>query len=196
MLDYDLGVKTLTQKDPVFSEIFRQLGYLPQRKRAASFETFVSTIVGQQLSGAAADTIFKRLLTLLDDDLQPQNILRKESAELRAVGISNAKVTYIQGLATQFSDGTIDLNSWTKKSDQELHLELMKIRGIGPWTANIIMLFNFERLDAFPLGDATLEKAFLEIWKKPLDELNLYIKEWSPYSGIVAMYMWSCVDSR
>lgn len=194
--DYEKGLKFLKKNDPVFSELYAKLGYLNQRKRAANFSTFVSTIVGQQLSGKAAETIFNRLLDVVENDLQPRNIIRIEKSKLRQVGISKAKVSYILSMAEQFYSGVIDLEILNNNEDAELYKSLTAIRGIGPWSAKIIMLFNFQRLDAFPFGDVTLEKAFEELWEKPIDHLQSNVKNWSPYSGIVAMYMWSYMDMK
>ena len=189
-------MKFLKKNDPVFSELYAKLGYLNQRKRAANFSTFVSTIVGQQLSGKAAETIFNRLLDVVENDLQPRNIISIEKSKLRQVGISKAKVSYILSMAEQFYSGVIDLEILNNNEDAELYKSLTAIRGIGPWSAKIIMLFNFQRLDAFPFGDVTLEKAFEELWEKPIDHLQSNVKNWSPYSGIVAMYMWSYMDMK
>ena len=186
----------LKKNEPVFSKLYKKLGCLNQRKRSANFSAFVSTIVGQQLSGKAADTIFNRLLDAVENDLQPANILKIPPWKMRQVGISNAKVSYILNLAEQFHTGEIDLEILNGMEDSDLFKNLTAIKGIGPWSAKIIMLFNFQRLDAFPYGDVTLEKAFEELWEKPIDHLQSNVENWSPYSGIVAMYMWSYMDLK
>ena len=115
---------------------------------------------------------------------------------MRQVGISNAKVSYILNLAEQFHAGEINLEIFNSSEDSELYKSLTDIKGIGSWSAKIIMLFNFQRLDAFPFGDVTLEKAFEELWEKSIDHLQSNVENWSPYSGIVAMYMWSYMDLK
>ena len=195
-LGYVSGIKFLRKKDPFFNKIYGNLGFLEQRKRSVAFSSFVSTIVGQQLSGKAADTIYGRLLNKVDSEVSPEKISALHPLELREIGISNAKSSYILALAKQFMDGHILLDEWKSFPDTFLYKNLTNIKGIGPWSAKIIMLFNFERLDAFPYGDVTLEKAFCLIWKQELKDLPGFVERWSPYSGIVAMYMWSYVDTN
>jgi DNA-3-methyladenine glycosylase II len=195
-LDYVSGVAFLREKDPFFNRIYNDLGFIEQRKRSVSFSSFVSTIVGQQLSGKAADTIYGRLLDKVDGEVLPEQIITLQIEELREIGISNAKSSYILSLAKQFIDGQILLDDWKLSSDTDLYKNLTSIKGIGPWSAKIIMLFNFERLDAFPYGDVTLEKAFRTIWDRELKELPGFVEKWSPCSGIVAMYMWSFIDTK
>ena len=193
-LNYEEGISFLRQNDQQFEDLYQQLGFLKQRKRSISFSSFVSTIIGQQLSGKAADTIYRRLLEKVHDKVTPENIGRMTISELRSIGISNSKSSYISELSKMFLEKKFKIAVLKKLSDIELYNELLKIRGIGPWSAKIIMLFNFQRLNAFPFGDGTLERAFPLLWDLDLNCLPDYVDKWSPYSGIVAMYMWSYID--
>ncbi len=195
-MDYASGIEFLLEHDAVFKKLYENLGFLEQRKRRVSFASFVVTIVGQQLSGKAAEAIYKRLLTVVDQELLPDKILTLDSCVLRKIGLSRAKGLYIQSLAQKFVDNEIVLKEWKLCTDAELYKKLLSIKGIGPWSAKIIMLFNFGRLDAFPYGDASLERAFSIITGRELSNLPKFVDNWSPYSGIVAMYMWSYIDTN
>jgi DNA-3-methyladenine glycosylase II len=195
-LDYSTGIKFLKDTDVVFRKLHEDLGFLEQRKRSVSYASFVSTIVGQQLSGKAADTIYGRLLVKVENQVIPEKIFGLQISELRELGISNAKSQYIKNLAKKFLDGQIKFDQLNSASDEDLYKDLIAIKGIGPWSARIIMLFNFQRLDAFPFGDVTLEKAFCILWKTEIAELPTFVKSWTPVSGIVAMYMWSFIDKK
>jgi len=195
-LDYSKGIEFLTEKDLVFRKLYEDLGFLEQKKRSVSFSSFVSTIVGQQLSGKAADTIYGRLLVKVENQVTPEKLHMLQISELRELGTSNAKAMYITELAKQFIDGQIKLNILETASDKQLYNYLITIKGIGPWSARIIMLFNFQRLDSFPFGDATLEKVFCMLWKRDIEDLPKFVEDWSPVSGIVAMYMWSFIDTK
>lgn len=195
-MDYSKGIEFLTEKDLVFRKLYEDLGFLEQKKSSVSFSSFVSTIVSQQLSGKAADTIYGRLLVKVENQVTPEKLHMLQISELRELGTSNAKAMYITELAKQFIDGQIKLNILETASDKQLYNYLITIKGIGPWSARIIMLFNFQRLDSFPFGDATLEKVFCMLWKRDIEDLPKFVEDWSPVSGIVAMYMWSFIDTK
>ncbi len=195
-MDYSKGIEFLTEKDLVFRKLYEELGFLEQKKSSVSFSSFVSTIVSQQLSGKAADTIYGRLLVKVENQVTPEKLHMLQISELRELGTSNAKAMYITELAKQFIDGQIKLNILETASDKQLYNYLITIKGIGPWSARIIMLFNFQRLDSFPFGDATLEKVFCMLWKRDIEDLPKFVEDWSPVSGIVAMYMWSFIDTK
>ena len=192
--EYKLGVEFLRANAPIFAHMYEHLGYLEQRRRTANFEAFVSTIVGQQLSGKAADTIYARLLSLVSNDISPLSISSTSIEEMRKVGISNAKARYITLLAEKFISKEITIEDLAQSDDTSLYKKLIKMTGIGPWSARIIMLFNFNRLNAFPLGDATLERAYSILSQKDLASLEKDLTTWQPYAGIVAMYLWSFND--
>lgn len=193
---YDTGVEELSLDDPIFRFLYRELGYLPQRTREACFVSFVRTIAGQQLSGKAAQTIFRRLEQLCGGSITPQEICSIHPEKFLQAGLSRAKASYVKDIAKLFADSDITIAQLSTMSDHDLETALMKFRGIGPWSAKIIMLFDFGRLNAFPCGDATLNKIFCEISGKPLAELPKQVEKWSPHAGIVAMYMWSYADSQ
>ena len=192
--EYKLGVEFLRANAPIFAHMYEHLGYLEQRRRTANFEAFVSTIVGQQLSGKAADTIYSRLCCILSNDVNPASISAIDIDELRSAGISNAKARYILLLAEKFLSKEITIEDLEQSDDEALYKKLIGITGIGPWSARIIMLFNFCRLSAFPFGDTTLERAYSKLTHKDLTSLESDVATWQPYSGIVAMYLWSFND--
>lgn len=192
--EYKLGVEHLRVKAPIFSTMYDRLGFLEQRHRTANFEAFVSTIIGQQLSGKAADTIYSRLSSLVCNEISPLTISLTDIEEMRKVGISHAKTRYIKLLAEKFLSKEITIDDLAQSNDASLYKKLINITGIGPWSARIIMLFNFSRLNAFPLGDATLERAYSILSQKDLPSLEKDLATWQPYAGIVAMYLWSFND--
>ena len=115
--DYNSGIEFLRNNSELFERMYDRLGYLEQRQRNADFQAFVSTIVGQQLSGKAADTIYSRLLTLLSNDVSPQSLNSKTIDELRSVGISNAKARYILMLAEKFIENQISIEGLNLSTD-------------------------------------------------------------------------------
>lgn len=195
-MNYDEGIEYLKSNDLVFAQLYQKLGYLPQRKAKLEFSSFVSTIVGQQLSGKAADTIFNRLKVLSQLDLTPEIVVELSPDELSAVGLSKAKIRYIQGIGEKFKSQELDLTTLNQLTTRNIYDTLIKVPGLGPWSVNILLLFNFGRLDCFPHGDSTLNKAFDELYAASGLTLDTCIQTWNPYAGIVAMYLWSYVDNK
>ena len=194
LMNYDQGVKYLVETDPVFERLYNQLGFLPQRSSNASFSSFASTIIGQQLSGKAADTIFGRLEDKVEGNLTPLSIVKLSGDDFKAIGLSAAKTRYIVGIAQRFLQGDLQIEKLSILDTEKLFKTLIAIPGIGPWSAYIIMLFNFGRIDVFPFGDSTLIKAFNELYSGSGKSLETHVTGWQPYAGIVAMYMWSFID--
>ena len=194
--NYSIGLETLKNTDQIFSNLYEKYGYLHQRRKEPSFRSFVETIVGQQLSGKAANTIFNRLELLFDGELIACRVCKISVDRLRSAGLSRAKASYIINLAKVFQAKPNLIEDLSGKSNKDLFAFLVSLKGIGPWTAQIIMLFNFNRIDIFPQGDVTLEKAFAELVSTDLDELPKYIQSWSPYAGAVAMYLWTHIDAK
>jgi DNA-3-methyladenine glycosylase II len=195
-MNYDQGVKYLVETDPVFEELYNRLGYLPQRSSSASFSSFASTIIGQQLSGKAADTIFARLEDKVEGNLTPLSVVKLSDDDMRRIGLSAAKARYIVGIAERFLKGDLQIEQLRALNTEKLFNTLIAIPGIGPWSAYIIMLFNFGRIDVFPFGDGTLKRAFNELYSETGKSLETHVTGWQPCAGIVAMYLWSFIDNE
>ena len=116
------------------------------------FRTILNAIVGQQISVSAAASIWRRLTTLLPD-LSPRAVASASHDELRSVGLSNRKAEYVAGIARAFADGSVDADAWIAMDDARVVSELTALRGVGPWTAQMVLIFHLHRPDVLPLGD-------------------------------------------
>lgn len=189
---HDLIVNHLS-KDSIMKEIISKYGLFDWRASGNLFEDLVSAIVGQQLSVKAAASIWKRFQDLVGE-VTPENILPKTHEELRAVGLSNRKVEYIRGLAA----ANLNLIKISKLPDEEVMAELIKIKGIGPWTVEMILIFTLGREDIFSIGDLGLRNAVAKHYNVDREDLEK-IKEislaWSPYRSYASRYLWKSLEN-
>lgn len=165
------------------------------------FRDIVWTIIGQQLSGKAADTIFERFVKLLPDELViPENIIELSDNKMRGAGLSGAKSRAIRDLSVKVISDEVNLETLPSLSDQEVMAELTKVKGIGPWTAEMILMFSLDKTDVFSLGDLGLRKGLMHLhgWKTlPSDKkLLAVIEKWSPYRTYAARILWKIADKQ
>ena len=190
-------------QDPVMKRLIEIYGELDWDWEVRDiFSNIVSDIIGQQLSGKAADTIESRFKKLLKqtDPYSPGEILMLDDDTVRyAAGMSYAKINYIKGLGQAVLDKTIDLNSIDLLPNEKAIAELTKLKGIGPWTAEMLLMFTYKRPDVFSLGDAGLRKAISLLYKidRKDDEKILKLSEtWKPFRTFASRYLWKSLDNR
>lgn len=160
------------------------------------FKSLVESICSQQLSIKAASTIFKRLEEKLLN-INAKNILTVEEDVLRSCGLSGSKVGYIKDLASRVDTGKINLERLDKMNDEEVVLYLTQIKGVGPWTCQMLLMFDLGREDIFPVDDLGIRKAMIKILKKDLDkdELLKFSERWKPYRTVASWYLWRSLDN-
>ncbi len=171
------------------------------RRSKEVFRDVVHAIVNQQLSGKAAETIFGRLEALLGKKkFNAQNVLGLKDAELRICGLSEAKVKTIHGLAQAVVRKEIDLVTLHTLPDGEVITNLTSVKGIGPWTAEMILMFSLGRTDIFSPGDLGLRKGLMYLYdlkKLPSDaQMKKLTKKWSPYRTYASRVLWRVADAR
>nr|MBP9687750.1 DNA-3-methyladenine glycosylase 2 family protein [Candidatus Woesebacteria bacterium] len=164
------------------------------------FVDIVSSIVGQQLSVKAADTIWKRFETLFSEKkVTPEAVLLLSDQEIRDVGCSFSKIKYMKGLAQLVVEKKIDLSGLLSLNDEEVITELTKVKGIGRWTAEMILIFSLARPDVFSLGDLGLKTAVSRLYSvdredlKKIEEISL---KWSPNRSLASRYLWRSLDNE
>ncbi len=154
------------------------------------FDVLVCSIVGQQLSVKAADTIEARLRELVGE-LTPARLLATDEDDLRSVGLSRSKVTYARGLADAFHSRDIDPFELEQADDPTIRETLIALKGIGPWTAEMFMIFGLGHLDVWSPGDLGLRRAVEHYFGEYRDDIA---DRWSPYRSIAAWYLWEHSD--
>ena len=190
----------LADRDPVMRRLVDQAGPVEYRPPSGPhFDALVQAIVYQQLAGPAAAAIHRRLIAAVDGTLTPERLLALPPESLRAAGLSGAKAASVTDLATKVLDGTVLLDpvGLRGESDAEVVKRLTTVRGIGPWTAEIFMMFQLGRLDVWPTGDLGVRKGFGLAWGIPTPtakELEPLGEPYRPYRSIVAWYCWRATE--
>jgi DNA-3-methyladenine glycosylase II len=163
------------------------------------FETLVQAIVYQQLAGAAASAIHRRLITALDGDVQPGPLIALSDETLRTVGLSAGKVASLRDLAGKVLDGTINLSprSLSRQDDEQIIAALSAVRGVGRWTSQMFLMFQLRRVDVWPTGDFGVRRGFGLAWQVQMPtarELEPLGDPYRPYRSVVAWYCWRAVE--
>ena len=165
--------------------------------RGDPFATLARSIVGQQISVRAADSVWARLVASLPT-VAPEPVLAGSDAALRACGLSVRKVDYLRDLARHFATGRIDVRRWKAMDDAQIVAELTTVRGIGVWTAQMALIFSELRPDVFPLDDIGLQKAvarhYLADQRPTRDALAAYGERWRPWRSVATWYLWRSLD--
>jgi DNA-3-methyladenine glycosylase II len=153
--------------------------------------------VGQQISVKAAQSIWDRFAALMPV-VKPQSVLKLEVADLRAAGLSGRKVEYLKDLAAYFYEGRVSVQAWADMSDEAIITELVAIRGIGRWTAEMFLMFYLLRPDVLPLDDVGLlngvGKLYFSGEKVSRSEVRDLARAWTPYSSVATWYIWRSLD--
>ncbi len=171
----------------------QQVAYPPPRIRAPGFETFLSTIVSQQISTEAATAIMQRVRALLPQ-IDAAQVLELPEGALRAAGLSARKVEYVEGLARAMVSGQFDPAAFGEMGDQAVIDAITSLRGFGAWSAEIYLMFSLQRSDIFPAGDLALRIALQKL--KGLDQaLNekqarAVVEAWAPYRSAGSLFLW------
>jgi DNA-3-methyladenine glycosylase II len=196
--------RVLLRRDPVLAAIIRKKGAcgIKPGREADIFCGLVEAIVSQQLSTRAAATIYGRLCALLPGSgvPTPQGLLPLSDEALRGVGLSRQKASYMRDLTQKVLDGSLQTDSLATLSDEEVIAELTKIKGIGRWTAEMILIFRLGRPDVLPVDDLGIVKAVRTAYrlrKTPDAARLLRIGErWRPYRSVASWYLWASLDSK
>ena len=190
----------LASSDPVMADFVQQYSGVSLMSRGDPFVTLARSIVGQQISVKAADSIWQRVVAALPV-MTPVTVLAAVSEgpeSLRACGLSARKVEYLGDLAAHFHDGQIHVDHWSAMSDAEIIAELTAVRGIGVWTAEMFLIFNQLRPDVFPLDDIGLQKAIALHYfagERPLRKaLSEFGERWRPWRSVATWYLWRSLD--
>jgi DNA-3-methyladenine glycosylase II len=192
----------LADRDPVVAALVEAFG-LPRLRKPGDthFAALVQSIVFQQLAGAAASTIHRRLVAALGGDVVPEAVLALAPEELRAAGLSGNKAASVSDLAAKVLDGTVvlDPRGLAGESDEELIERLSSVRGIGRWTAEMFLMFQLRRLDVWPSGDLGVRRGYGVAWGIPMPsarELEPLGEVFRPYRSAVAWYCWRAAEDR
>jgi 3-methyladenine DNA glycosylase/8-oxoguanine DNA glycosylase len=195
------AAQELARRDPVIAALLARHGP-PRLSRpgpaSTRFAALARSIVYQQLNGRAAATIHGRLVSALDGALTPEAVLGADEEVLRAAGLSRSKAAAVTDLAAKVAAGTVRLERIGRLPDEEVVAELVKVRGVGRWTAEMFLMFTLGRLDVWPTGDYGVRMGFARAWglpEPPTPEVLAALGDpFRPYRSVAAWYCWRAVE--
>ncbi len=194
------AVGEVAARDPVVANLVALVGPVRHRPRSADghFGALVRAIVSQQLSGRAAHAILQRVVIAAGGQLTAQAIAAVPDEQLRAAGLSGNKVASVRDLSVKVLEGTVDLSGTRRKDDEEVIADLVTVRGIGRWTAEMYLIFELRRLDIWPVDDLGVRQGYGLAWGLPAaptaKELVPLGDRFRPYRSVVARYCWEAVS--
>ncbi|MBT4177691.1 MAG: DNA-3-methyladenine glycosylase 2 family protein [Candidatus Marinimicrobia bacterium] len=194
------ALQFLKNVDKEIIPLFEQLTLTKLSREYDYFHSLTRAIIYQQLSGKAAKTISDRFIALYHgkDYPSPKDVFDTEHEILRSVGLSNAKSHYVKNIAQAFMGCAIDAENIDNLEDEKIIQQLTSIKGVGPWTAEMFLIFTLNRPDVFPLGDLGVQKGFQQFFKLPdlpkPNEMEKRAEKWRPFRTIMSLYFWKVVD--
>ena len=193
---WDAAKADLSVVDSTLAEVIARNEEPVLSSKGDLFLNLVSAIVSQQISTAAARTIWSRFEGLVGE-VNPKSVLSRSHEELRGCGLSGRKAEYILGIAEAWQSGYANID-WDEMSDVEVITALIKLRGVGTWTAEMILIFTLLRPDVFPVGDIgvvrAVERLYSEGERMSNDELIAKSQDWRPWRTVATWYLWRSID--
>ncbi|HVX90721.1 MAG TPA: DNA-3-methyladenine glycosylase [Candidatus Paceibacterota bacterium] len=187
------------KKDPRMRKVLK-LKLEPRSRPTEPFQSLVRSIIYQQISGKAAAAITKKFLALFPGGKfpTPAQVLKVTDAQFKKAGVSPQKRSYLRDLALRFTDGTIEPHKFSKMTDEEIREHLIRVKGIGRWTADMFLMFTLYRPDVLPTGDLAIQKGFQRVFnlrKLPdVKKMEKLAKAWSPHRTVASLYLWRVMD--
>ena len=196
---WEEACKHLAKKDRVMRRLIPQFGDVCLESRGDAFVTLARSIVGQQISVKAAQSVWDRFASL-SKRLTPANVLKLKVDDMRASGLSARKVEYLVDLALHFSNGTVHTRQWADMDDEAIIDELVAIRGIGRWTAEMFLIFYLLRPNVLPLDDVGLINGISHNYFSgeavSRSDAREVASAWAPYCSVATWYIWRSLDPQ
>jgi DNA-3-methyladenine glycosylase II len=200
------ALRVLREGDPVMASLIERYGdpdgIYSRRGRPPgdAYGALVRAIVGQQLSTKAAVSIYGRLSELFGGRTPtPRELLATDPERLRGVGLSGAKVRFLRDLAQHVEDGSVDLEHLSELPDEEIRAQLTQVKGLGPWTVDMFLIFHLGRPDVLPVGDLGIRRAAQLAYGlaelPDAAELTKIAEAWRPWRTLASLYLWRSLDS-
>ncbi len=194
LAEWDKAVTDLSKNDDIIAKIITDYPKERMEMKNDTLHTLVRSVVGQQISVRAADAIWNRLDEACNNSITENNLLELSIEDMRKTGLSNTKSNYIMNIV----NANLSELDWEDMSDEEVSNELCKIKGIGPWTADMFLIFRLGRTNVLPLGDIGLVNAinlhYNNKEKLSKEKLMKFKEKWSPWCSIATWYMWRSLD--
>jgi DNA-3-methyladenine glycosylase II len=192
----------LSKHDETLKPIIKKYGYCNLQPKSKYFNALIESIISQQLSGASAKSIINKFKGHFKGKITPEKLLDTPLENLRSLGLSNAKASYILDLSEKLHTKKISLRGLKNKSNEEIIELLTQVKGIGTWTAHMFLIFTLGRLNVLPTGDLGIRKGMMlnyGLKKLPDEETMQNIankNNWHPFESVASLYMWKSLDNK
>jgi DNA-3-methyladenine glycosylase II len=194
------AVRHLKQSDPVLCAIIDRVGPCRMEFGPPEFHSLAEAIIYQQLNGKAAVTIFKRFAESAGTPLTPSGILKLTDAQMRSVGLSKQKSSYLKDMAERAARGDLDFTRLADMTDDAVIEHLTQVKGVGVWTAHMFLMFTLRRPNVLPTGDFGIRMAMKKHYRKRKlpnpAQMEKIAKCWEPYRSVACWYLWKSMDVK
>ncbi len=192
---FQQGVDHISRVDPKIRQLVKKHGMIEFEVGGDPFESLVEAIISQQLNGHAARVIFGKLKALVKSEIVVAQALESVPAsKLRKAGVSPQKIRYLKGLSSRVVSGRLDLHDFDSRPDDEVIRILDEVKGIGPWTAHMFLLFTLGRPDVLPVDDLGIQMSIRKVYslrKLPnAEKIKKIARHWHPYCSVASLYLW------
>ncbi len=189
--------RQLGEADPALGKIIESAGDAMLQPRYDAFFSLSRSIVGQQISVQAAESVWRKVFTALGE-ISPQAIIGQDEESLRGCGLSRQKARYLLSLAGHFIDGTLQQQQWHRMDDEAVIERLVQVKGIGRWTAEMFLMFHLLRPDVLPVDDIGIQRAianhFTEGARPSAGQMRAIAEPWRPWRSVACWYLWRSLD--
>jgi DNA-3-methyladenine glycosylase II len=191
------ATQELAARDTVMRQLIRQFEGGILTSHGCAFTTLARSIVGQQISVKAAESVWQKVICTIPD-MTPHTIAAAGQDLLRTCGLSAKKITYLQDLSRHFTQEALNETAWEDMNDEAIIVQLTQVKGIGRWTAEMFLIFHLQRPDVLPLDDIGLQRAISQHYydKQPVDKKTMreLAKPWQPWRSVATWYLWRSLD--
>jgi DNA-3-methyladenine glycosylase II len=200
--DLDRAKRVLARRDPILAAVIRKYrSRTPlETSKMDPFPALVRTITAQQISTKAAATIHGRLVSLMPGGVEPDTLLALSDAQLREAGLSRQKSAYVRDLAAKAGSGELPLHTLHELTDEEVIEAIVKVKGLGRWSAEMFLMFRLRRPDVLPVDDLGIVTAIMRLYglrKKPkADRIRRIGEAWRPYRTVACWYLWRSLENQ
>jgi DNA-3-methyladenine glycosylase II len=199
--EFRRGYDHVRKSDPRLARVLEKHGVIKFKPEGDMFEALVESILSQQLAGAAANAIIRKVRAIYPDGkLEASTMSKTPPRKLRAAGVSPQKVSYLKDLSSRVAKGKIDLEALREMEDAEIITILDEVRGVGPWTAHMLLIFTLGRADVLPVDDLGVRKSIQQLYSlKDLpkkEEIEKLGESWRPYRSLASLYLWHYKDGE
>ncbi len=198
---FQLGVKHISRVDPKLRQLVKKHGLIEFEVGGEFFESLVEAIISQQLNGQVARSIFAKLRALVQfGSMSAQTLYALPSSKLRKAGVSPQKIRYLKDLSSRVVKGKLDLDGLRSMPDDVVVKILDEVKGIGPWTAHMFLLFTLGRPDVLPVDDLGIKTSIRRVYSlrnlPDAKRIERIARNWHPYCSVASLYLWRSKDSR